>query len=49
MIQDNLLIAPGMGPEVAETQVDGTAHKEGYNHHFHLDPVGDRNGPQVAV
>jgi len=45
MIKDDLLVAPGMGPEIAQTQVDGTAHKEGYDHHFHLDPVSNGNGP----
>jgi len=49
MIQDDLLVAPGMRPEVAETQVNSAAHKEGYDDHFHLDPVSNGNGPQVAI
>lgn len=49
MIQNYLLIASGMWPKVAQAQVNGAAQKEGDYNHFHLNPIGNGQGPQVTI
>lgn len=51
MIQNNFVIAPSIVEtwrQVTETQVDCTANKEGDDNHFHLDPIGDRQRPEMT-
>lgn len=52
MIQNNFVIAPSIVEswrQVPEAQINCTANKEGDDNHFHLDPIGDRQRPQMTI